>query len=181
MGSSIATGTIAADALSLRTKTLPISMNSMTIVADGSNNLANIYSGSEGGVAPHEYYLIKTTQTSFQDLTVTIKVKLPEDFVDFTTAANDIDFYYKNTGVADTDSKIDILVEDDDGDDAYTAADGQTLFNTSWTQHLDEFDGVDFDPTAGEYIYITIIGYTSYDSGYQSPYLGEIVLTYSGK
>ena len=125
-------------------------MNDLTILEDGSNNSANIYTDSEAGANPHQFYLFNTGQTSLQDLDIKIKVKLPEDFVDFTSATTDLSFFYKNVGVDNTDSKIDILVEDNDGDDAFTAVDGQGLFNIIWTEYTDEFDGLNFNPSAGE-------------------------------
>ncbi len=165
-----------------RTKKMFVNMNDMTVLTDGSSNLANLYSDSESGANPHQYYVATSKQVTLQDLDVKIKVKLPEDFVDFSTTTNDLSFFYKNTGVDATDSKMDILVEDNDGDDAFTAVDGQTLFNVAWTEHNDEFDGGTFDPAAGEYIYITIKGYAS-KAGVtaQSPYMGELVLTYTGR
>lgn len=164
-----------------RTKKLNIDISDLTVLEDGSDNLINLYSDSETGANPHEFYIAKTTQATLQDIDLRLKIRLPEDFVDFTTAANDIGFWYKNTGVNNTDSKIDILVEDDDGDDAFTAADGQGLFSATWTSYTDEFDGASFNPAAGEYIYVTIKGYASNDSGYQSPYIGELAFTYTGK
>ena len=164
-----------------QTKKIHITMNNVTILADGSANLADVYINSESGVNPHEYYIVKTKQASFQDLDLKIKIKLPEDFGSFANAT-DLSFGYKTVTTSDADNKIDILVEDDDGDDAYTAADGQGKVSSvadTWTSYTDEFDGAGFDPGYGEYIYITIKGYATYDSAYHSPYIGEIVLTYT--
>ncbi|EFK94892.1 hypothetical protein LDC_3108 [sediment metagenome] len=164
-----------------RPKKMIVDLTDLTLQEDGSSNMADIFTDSETGVSPHEFYVIKTTQASLQDLDIKIKVRVPQDFIDFSTEANDIGFWYKNSGADNTDSKIDILVEDKDGDDAYLASEGQTLFNTSWTAYVNEFDGGSFDPQPGEYILITIKGYASYDGGYQSPYIGEIAFTYTGK
>ncbi|MFC1615575.1 hypothetical protein ACFL21_00395 [Patescibacteria group bacterium] len=169
------------DSMDTRTKKIVIDINDVTIKEDGSNNYANVYIESETGTNGHEYYVLKTIQGNLQDLDLKIKVRVPEDFIDFTTAVNDIGLWYKNTGIDSSDSKIDILIEDDEGDDAFDAVDGQGLFNTDWTAYVDEFDGAGFDPVAGEYIYITIKGYTSNDAGYHSPYIGEIAFTYTGK
>ncbi|MBD3329998.1 hypothetical protein GF354_00535 [Candidatus Peregrinibacteria bacterium] len=167
--------------LASRVKKYFVTMNDLTILKDGTNNNATVYTDSETGADPHQYYEIESGQNTLQDLDLKIKVKLPEDFVDFSST-NDLSFYYKNTGTDATDSKLDILVEDDDGDDAFTAADGQGLFNTSWTEYTDEFDGGSFNPAAGEYIYITIKGYASKSgSTQQSAYAGELVLTYYGR
>lgn len=160
------------------TASLNISMNDLTVNADGTANLADLYTDVETTPGGHEYYILKTQQSSLQDLDLKFKIQLPQNFSSFTNA-NDLSFFYKNTGFDNTDSKIDILVEDDDGDDAFTAGDGQDLFNTNWTEYTDEFDGGAFDPLAGEYIYVTIKGYTSNDGGQQNPYLGEIVLNYT--
>jgi len=169
-------------AIDTRTKKLKLDISDLTVIEDGSNNQANIFTESETGTDPHEYYYVRTGQTSQQDLDLKFKVLLPEDFVDFTTASNDLSFYYKNTGAGTADSKIDILVEDDDGDDAFTAADGQDLFNLAWTEYTDEFDGGSFNPAAGEYIYVTVKGYARRQGGSRYiPYIGEIVFTYTGK
>ncbi len=160
-------------------KSIPISMNDLTIGSDGSNNLADVYTDFDAANS-HAYYILKTQQTSLQDLDLRLKVKLPDDFVDFTST-NDLSFFFRNTGANNTDSKIDILVEDADGDDAYTASAGQNLFSSTWAEYTDEFDGASFDPAAGEYVYITVKGYTSYDSSQQNPYIGEIVLKYNSK
>jgi len=109
-----------------------------------------------------------------------MKVRVPRDFVDFG-AGNDVSFWYKNTGASDSDSKIDILVEDKDGDDAYTAAEGQGLFNASWTEFTNEFDGGSFNPYVDEFLYVTVKGYGRFNSGYLSPFIGEIVLTYRAR
>jgi len=180
-GESITASIDALDsALGNSTKTMAITMNDLTVVEDGSNNRANIYNGNDTANS-HQYYTVKSRQAALNDLDVKVKVLIPQDFVNFTGNAGDLSFYYKNTGVNNTDSKIDILVEDDDGDDAFTAADGQNLFNTGWTEYTDEFDGAGFDPSAGEYIYITLRGYASRAAGtYQQPYMGEIVLKYTG-
>ncbi len=167
-------------ALGNASETIFVNMNDLTVVADGSNNTANIYNGNDT-VNNHQYYTVKSRQASLNDLDVKIKVRLPEDFVNFTGNANDLRFSYRNTGTDNTDSKIDILVEDDDGDDAFTAVDGQNLFSATWTDYTDEFDGGSFDPAAGEFIYITVKGYASRDGvTFQQPYIGEIVLTYTG-
>lgn len=154
-----------------------VAMNDLTVQEDGSNNIANLYSDIETGANPHQYYILKTTQASLQDLTLKYKVKLPENFKDFS-GSNDISFFYKNTGADETDSAIDILVEDKDGDSAYLAADGQGLFSSTWEEYTDEFDSVDFDPVPGDYIYVTVKTYGSYAGGYQSPFVGELVLKY---
>lgn len=170
-----ALGTATANA----TETIFVNMNDMTVVADGSNNNANIYSGYDE-TNDHQYYTVKSTQVALNDLDVKIKVRLPEDFVDFSNSG-DLSFFYQNTGTNSTDSAIDILIEDNDGDDAFTAVDGQGLFNAAWTEYTDEFDGAGFDPAAGEYIFITLKGYASRDGATnQQPYMGEIVLTYTG-
>ena len=149
----------------------------MTIQEDGTNNLANLYTDSETGANPHEYYLLKSSQASLQDLTLRFKVKLPENFQDFS-GTGDLSFFYKNTGVDATDSKVDILVEDKEGDDAFLAADGQGLFSSTWAEYTDEFDNGAFNPVAGDYIYVTVTAYGSSDVGYQSPYIGELVIKY---
>lgn len=163
------------------TKKLVVDTSELTVQEDGLGNLADIYLDSETGVDPHRYYILKTTQSSLQDLTVKLKVRLPLDFIDFSTQPNDIGFVYKNTGVNNTDSKIDITVEDEDGDLAFPAVDGQGLFSSAWTAYTDEFSEAGFDPQAGEYIYLTLKAYGSYDGAYQSPFMGEIAITYTGK
>jgi len=160
-------------------QSIAVTMNDVTVGADGSNNLADVYTDFDAA-NNHQYYLVKSQQASLQDINLKFKVKIPTDFKDFTNA-NDLSFFYKNTGAGSADSKIDILVEDDDGDDAFTAADGQNLFNTSWTQYADEFDGGSFNPAAGEYIYVTVKGYARNNSGIKSPYVGEIVINYLSK
>ncbi|MDX9970826.1 MAG: hypothetical protein RBS56_02865 [Candidatus Gracilibacteria bacterium] len=161
-------------------KKLIIDMSELTIEEDGTNNLADLYLDSETGVDPHRFYVLKTSQTSMQDLTIKLKVRLPSGFDDFSSVSNDIGFWYKNTGVNSTDSKIDIRVQDADGDDAFPAVDGQNLFSNSWTSYVDEFSEVAFNPSANDYIYITIKAYGSFDGGDQSPFVGELALTYFG-
>jgi|GEM_PF-5876481 len=167
--------------LATRTKTMAVQMNDLTIQTDGTNNLANLYTDSETGANPHQFYILKSQQATLQDTNLVIKAKLPTDFVSFANSG-DLSFSYKNTGTNNTDSKIDILVKDKDGDNAFTASDGQNLFSTSWATYTDEFDGVSFNPTAGDYIYLTLTGYASKDlTVSQDAYLGEVVLTYTGK
>ncbi len=158
-------------------KSIDISMNDLTIDADGTNNLADVYTDIDT-VNNQEYYIVKTQQAALQDVDLKFKIRLPQDFKDFTNS-NDISFFYRNTGSDNSDSALDILVEDDEGDDAFTAADGQGLFSAAWTEYTDEFDGAGFDPAAGEYLYITVKGYTSNDSGQQNPYAGAIVINYN--
>ena len=90
------------------TKTIHVPISNVAVLADGTANLADIYIDSETGVNPHEYYLLKTTQGTLQDLDLKIKVKLPADFVDFTST-NDLSFSYKTTTIVNTENKIDIL------------------------------------------------------------------------
>jgi hypothetical protein len=167
-------------ALGESTKKIFVNMNDLTVQADGTSNNANLYFGSEAGANPHQYYNLKTNQASLQDLDLKIKIKLPEDFVDFSST-NDLSFFYKNTGTDNTDSKIDILIEDAGGDDAFLAANGQNLFNTAWTELTQEFTGVGFNPAAGDYIYVTIKMYASKDGvTFQQPFAGELVISYNG-
>jgi hypothetical protein len=154
-----------------------ISMNDLTVTTDGTNNISDLFTDYDQA-NDRQFYILKTQQSSLQDLDLRFKVKLPEDFKDWTSS-NDLRFSYRNTGSDNTDSRIDILVEDADGDAAFTAADGQNLFSAAWTDYTDEFDGGAFDPAAGDFIYVTVKGYTSNDSVQQNPYIGEIVLTYN--
>jgi transposase len=170
-------GSVGSGNLALRTRMIAVSMNDVTVEADGTDNGANLFTGSDAGANHHQYYTVKTGSGQMQDLTLKVKVKLPSDFVDFG-AANDIRFSYKTTGSTSADSTVDLLIEDNDGDDAFTAADGQGLFNTSWTDYTDECDGGSFDPAADEFVFITVKAYTT--SGNQ-PYVGEIVLTYRAR
>lgn len=159
-------------------KSIAISMNDLTVGTDGSNNLADVYTDFDAA-NNHQYYILKTQQAALQDLDLRFKVQLPQDFKDFT-GTSDLSFFYRNTGTDNSDSKLDILVEDADGDDAFTAGDGQNLFSSTWTEFVDEFDGGSFDPAAGEYIYVTIKGYTSKDgTTQQNPYVGELVINYN--
>ncbi len=161
------------------TKSIFINMNDFTVQEDGTNNSANLYSGSDAGVNPHQYYTVRTYQTILNDLDVVLKVQLPLDFEDFSNT-DDITFSYRNTGADVTDSAIDISVEDEDGDAAW-AAGGTGLFNLAWTDYLDEFDAGAFDPQAGEFIYVTLKGYASRDGiTFQQPYMGEVVIQYTG-
>jgi len=173
--SNIGTGSLA-----LHTAQIRIPMKTATVEADGTNNSANVFIGSDAGVNAHQYYAIKTGESAQQDLTLKMKVRIPRDFADFG-AGNDLSFWYKNTGASTSDSKSDILVEDKDGDDAFTAADGQGLYNAAWTEYADEFDGGSFNPAADEFLYVTVKGSARYDSGYLSPFIGEIVLTYRAR
>jgi hypothetical protein len=167
-----------ADALSGdNVKSMLISMNDLTVTTDGTNNISDLFTDYDQA-NDRQFYILKTQQSSLQDLDLRFKVKLPEDFKDWTSS-NDLRFSYRNTGSDNTDSRIDILVEDADGDAAFTAADGQNLFSAAWTDYTDEFDGGAFDPAAGDFIYVTVKGYTSNDSVQQNPYIGEIVLTYN--
>lgn len=178
---------IAADAnidfskLATREKKIFIGMNDLTLESDGSSNQVNVYTESESGPDPHQFYTVRTNQGGLNDIDLKFKVKLPDDFVDFS-GTNDIQFSYRNTGADNTDSKIDILVEDDEGDAAFTVGDGQDLFSTVWNDFFDEFDGGAFDPAAGEYVYVTVKGYASKDGPtFQEPNIGEIVLNYVGR
>ena len=171
---------IGTGSLALHTRQIAIGMNDATVSMDGTSNAANVFSASDTGANPHQYYIIKTGSGQLQDLTLHMKVRVPRDFADFG-AGNDVSFWYKNTGTGVTDSKIDILVEDKDGDDAFPAAEGLGLFNAAWTQYVNEFDGGSFNPVADEFLYITAKGSARYNSGNLSPYVGEIVLTYRAR
>ncbi len=173
---------IGTGSLSLRTAQIRIPMKSATVEEDGTDNAANVFIGSEASTNGHQYYIIETEESSLQDLTLKMKVRVPRDFVDFG-AGNDVSFWYKSTDMVEVneDFWIDFLVEDKDGDDAFTAAEGQGLFNTSWTEFTNEFDGGSFNPAPDEYLYITIKGYARYEFIYLSPYIGEIVLTYRAR
>ncbi len=172
-------GLIGTGTLQTRTRTLNISADASAITTDGTSNDANVFIGSETGatVNPHQYYRIATGSGQLQDIDIRFKVLLPADFVSFANTG-DLSFFYRTTGSASTQSKLDILVEDADGDDAFPAVDGQALFNTSWTQYADEFDGASFNPVAGQYVFITIKGYAS--SG-GSAFAGELNLTYTSR
>jgi len=56
--SNIGTGSLA-----LRIRQIHISMNDVTVEADGADNAANVFTGSETGANPHEYYVIKTGES----------------------------------------------------------------------------------------------------------------------
>ncbi len=179
-GTANALSNIGTGSLALHTSQMRFPVKDLTVEADGTANAANVFLGNEEGGNPHAYQTIKTGSGQLQDLTLKMKVKVPRDFVDFG-AGNDLSLWYKNTGTGVSDSKTDILVEDKDGDDAFTAAEGQGLFNAAWTQYVNEFDGGSFNPVADEFLYITAKGYARYNSGYLSPFIGEIVLTYRAR
>jgi hypothetical protein len=180
-GASNVISNVGTGSLAVRTAQMHVLINDVTVEADGTSNAANVFTGSETGANPHEYYVVKTGSGQLQDLTLRMKVRVPRDFVDFG-AGSDVSFWYKNTGAEAEDSKIDFLVEDKDGDDAFTAAEGEGLFaSTFWEEFTNEFDGGSFNPVADEFLYITVKGYARYQSGYLSPYIGEIVLTYRAR
>lgn len=165
-------------AIDTRTKTIPITMNDLT-VAQGSSSQANLYNDSEA-FPGHEYYYVKTNQSSLQNLTMKIKVKLPEDFVEFTPGMDHISLNYKNDGSSNADSKVDISVQDASGNPAFTPV--TSLFSAAWANFVEEFTGGSFAPSAGDYIYITVTGHASKSgANYFSPYIGELYLTYTGK
>lgn len=143
------------------------------------NHLANLYADVETGANPHQFYILKTTQSKTQDLDLKYKIKLPENFKDFANSGN-LSFFYKNTGASATDSKVDIFVQDKDGDHAYAQANGQGLFSSNWSEFTQDFNGAGFNPVAGDYIYVTVRAYGKDNAGVnQSPYVGEIVLNYN--
>ena len=172
-------GLVGTGSLKTRTRSLAIPTDAAAITTDGSNNETTVYVGSETGstVNPHQYYRVSSGSGQLQDVDIRLKVLLPADFVSFANAG-DLRFAYKNTGASTAQSKLDILVEDADGDDAFTAADGQNLFSTSWTEYSDELDAVAFNPSARQFIYITMKGYAT-TSG--SAYAGDIILTYTSR
>ncbi len=152
-----------------------VRINTMTVNADGTSNSMNVYTDAETTAGGHEYYIGRTNKVDQQDIELKFKVRLPEDFVDWS-ATNDLNFFYQTDTALAADNQLDILVEDDDGDDAFTATDGQGLVNTSWTEYTDEFDGAGFDPAAGEYIYVTVKLYATNGDDARA---GELVLSYS--
>ena len=139
----------------------------------------NVYVGSQTGATanPHQYYRVETVSGTLQDIDIRLKVLIPKDFEDFSNTG-DLSFTYRTDSGSDTVNKLDIIVKDEDGDDAFTAADGQGLANTAWTAYTDEFDGGSFDPAKGEYIYVNIKGYTT-SSG--MAFAGAVVLTYTAR
>ena len=161
-------------ALTTRTKNIYISPKAFIISPDGSDNYADVTAGIE---SENTYYMVQSDEVTLQDVDLIAKVWLPGDL----ESLDSISLTYKNTGIDATDSKIDIAVVDMDGDNGYTPSSGQDLFSTIWTSFDQTFDGVDFDPMAGEYILITVKGYASEDGGYQSAYVGEISLSYTGR
>lgn len=169
--------------LQARTRRIAVPISTATITPDGSFNTVNVFAVSETGStsAIHHYSLVQSSLGQLQDIDLRFKVLLPDDFVAFSPGQNHLSFFYRNTGSDDTDSKFDILVEDDDGDDAFNALDGQKLFSTSWAEYLDEFDQGAFDPVAAEHIYITVKAFTSFDGTEQSALAGEIILTYTAQ
>lgn len=154
-----------------------IPMNDIAVQVDGSNNKANLYTDSENGNNPHRFYVLKTKKNNLQDLDLLFKIRLPENFVSFDNS-DDIRFSYSNTGVDATESKIDIRVQDKEGDIAFPAGDGEALFSSSWTNFGDEFTEENFNPVAGDYVYVTVRGYTSKQG---NPLIGEILLRYTVK
>ena len=170
---------IGSGALKTRIREILIPIDSAAITTDGTDNELNVYVGSQTGAtaSPHPYYRAESGSGQLQDVDIRMQVLIPRDFLDFSNS-NDLSFSYRNTGASDADSKLDILVEDADDDDAYTEADGQGLFNTSWTDYTDEFDGGSFNPIPGQYIFITIKSYAS-SSG--QAYAGELVITYTSR
>lgn len=159
------------------TKTINISISDTAVLADGTANLADIYIDTDTGDDPHQYYVMKTTQGTLQDLDLKIKIQLPADFVDFSST-NDLSFDYKTTTTLNTENKIDILVEDNAGVDSFTAADGLAKVSAvadTWYTWNDEFDAGTY--AAGDFIYVTIKGY-GITAKY--PYMGELVISYMG-
>jgi len=152
-----------------------IPMNDLAVQIDGSNNKANLYTDSENGNNPHRFYRLKTRKNNLQDLDLLFKIRLPENFVSFDNS-DDIRFSYSNTGVDATESKIDIKVQDKDGDIAFSAVNGEGLFSPSWTNFGNEFIEANFDPIAGDYVYVTVRGYTSKNG---NPLIGELLLRYT--
>jgi len=169
--------------LQKRSEKIVVKLGAATIAEGVSgNHLCDVYMDSETGVAnPHEFYTVKSTQSSLQDLDLKFKVRIPENFLNFSDIENDIHLWFKNTGINLADSKIDITVQDEDGDHAFNIADGQNLFSNLWAEHEDNFELPAFDPQVGEYIYITIRGYASHDSEYFSPFIGELTINYTAQ
>ena len=162
--------------LKTRTKTIPVTtVNEPLVVLDGSNNQADMYLENETGANGHMYYYVTTTQASLQDLDLKFKVQLPADFVDFANTG-DISFNYKNDGAASTDSAVSITVTDAAGNSLASAA---NLFNSSWASWSSELTGTH---AAGNYIYVTVKGAARKNGATTYlPYMGEIVLNYTGR
>ncbi len=156
------------------TKSIQIGMNDLTVATTASNNSADIYTDYDA-TNKHEYYIMKTQNTTQQDLDLKFKVQIPQDFASFTGSTNDVTLYYKTDNGLVADNKIDLLVEDSAGTAGFTEVTG--LQSTSWTSSQNEITAGTYTP--GDFIYITVGGYTRYDGvATKSPYIGEIVLNY---
>lgn len=171
---------IGTGALKTREQQIHVPIDTAAITTDGTDNELNVFVGSQTGATanPHHYYRVETGSGQLQDIDIRMKVLMPKDFVDFSNS-NDLTFSYRTGSGASAVNKLDILVEDDDGDDAFTASDGQGLVNTSWTDYTDEFDGGSFNPAKSEYIHVTIKAYASSNEG--MAYAGEVIITYTAR
>jgi len=167
--------------LATRVKKYRVTMNDMTVQSPSADYFCDLYSGSEMQspltTDPHEYYFLKTRRDTLQNMSLKIKVQLPQDFVSFGEAS-DLSFNYKNTGANSSASAIDISVRDNANNVAWFGGAGQNLYSANWSTFAVNFSNSSFAPSAGQYIYITLTGFASQNA---SPYLGEITLTYIGR
>ncbi|MFC1615574.1 hypothetical protein ACFL21_00390 [Patescibacteria group bacterium] len=98
---------------SLRTRRKSITLlpeyNNLSIMEDGSDNIATVKQGYDN-INYYSYYLLTSGQANLQDLNFIIPIQIPEDFESWQV--NPIQIYLKSTTIDPIDNQVDIYVDD---------------------------------------------------------------------
>lgn len=135
------------------------------------------------------YYEWSSTQTSLQDYTVAVRVKLPQDFGDFdATANNAIKISFNTASTVNTTNKLDVFIYNADtalskpgNPVVYRQAQVSGTGKTWTTVNIDRSDLIDnaegfVSPAAGD---VMVIYLKMYASGtYNYTQVGDIVINY---
>ena len=166
------------DNLAVRNKTISLFpyYSGMTVSPDGTENQVTLRTGKDSTNDKH-YYCLTSNESSLQDLDLNVRVRLPDDFVDFQATPIQIDI--KTNSISPDDNQIDVFIKDTTGADLSLmgGTDIVSSIGNVWQQNNITFLG---SPTwnAGEVIDLRIhLESTSSNE----VYIGDMQLNYQGK
>ena len=142
---------------------------------DGTNNRGTLISDytNAGGTSKNNFYEWTTAQASIQDVDIVTSIKLPLDFVNFTTSP--LSILYKTSDADTLKNNVGFSLYDTTGT-AVTLTGGSTLASATWATAGITFGG---SPTFTPGGTITIIGkMSSTNAGYAR--IGDMIFTYNG-
>lgn len=119
-------------------KTLAPEYDGSSLIADGSNNVGQMYV-SNTGAAVTNHYVWTSTRSTLQDYDIVIQAEVPTDFVRWDSTP--LSLRYRTTSSDVDDAQVDIEVFDTTGTQVTLTGDSANLNSADWATADITFDG----------------------------------------